>query len=331
MGRLALWGVAAGAAAVAILLVALWIEHFVPVTLPSPTGLHAVGRRVFDWHEDARDTRGPGALAKRELLVWVWYPAAPTPGTQVGDFLPAATVAELRRARGAFISDLLNHDLTKVGHHSFDNAPFARVGTCPVILLRGGASSEIWNLSSLAEELASHGYVVVGIDAAAKTNVVVFSDGRVVRRDTSANPEAPGMSREHLDRLLESWVADMKFTVDRLATLNDTEWCAHHLDLKRIGAAGHSFGGAQVAEFCVNDARCRCGINLDGMLQGDVVTRGVPTPFMFLLADHHRGPEPKRPRCSRHSIRCTNGCPVTGAPGCKFATGIISFSSTIVR
>ena len=48
--------------------------------------------------------------------------------------------------------------------------------------MRGGASSPILNYSTLAEDLASHGYVVVGFDAPYRTFVVAFSDGRVIQR-----------------------------------------------------------------------------------------------------------------------------------------------------
>jgi len=43
--------------------------------------------------------------------------------------------------------------------------------------------------STLAEDLASHGYVVVGFDAPYRTGVVVFPDGRVIRETPENNPE----------------------------------------------------------------------------------------------------------------------------------------------
>jgi len=38
------------------------------------------------------------------------------------------------------------------------------------------------NYSTLAEDLASHGYVVVAFDAPYRTGQVVFPDGRVIAR-----------------------------------------------------------------------------------------------------------------------------------------------------
>ena len=78
------------------------------------------------------------------------------------------------------------------------------------------------NYSTLAEDLASHGYVVVGFDAPYRTGRVVFPDGRVIGRTPENNPEL--YSGEELERagnkLLAAWTADIAFVLDRLERLN---------------------------------------------------------------------------------------------------------------
>src|SRR5207253_2738174 len=49
---------------------------------------------------------------------------------------------------------------------------------------------------------------------------------------------------------------------------------------------GHSFGGAQAAQFCSQDSRCKAGIDIDGAPIGSVIQTGIDKPFMFLLSDH---------------------------------------------
>jgi predicted dienelactone hydrolase len=56
--------------------------------------------------------------------------------------------------------------------------------------------------------------------------------------------------------------------------------------MTRVGVFGHSFGGAQAAQFCHDDARCKAGIDVDGVVLGSVVQEGMHQPFMFLLSDH---------------------------------------------
>jgi dienelactone hydrolase len=78
----------------------------------------------------------------------------------------------------------------------------------------------------------------------------------------------------------------MSFALDRLAELNTSDPSGRfigRLDLTRVGAVGHSFGGAQSAQFCHDESRCAAGIDIDGLLFGNVVHEGMPKPFMFLM------------------------------------------------
>jgi hypothetical protein len=64
---------------VATLLGALWLEHWIPVTLPVPTGPFAVGRATYAWSDAAHSD-----------LVWIWYPAAAAQSPALTeDYLPA--------------------------------------------------------------------------------------------------------------------------------------------------------------------------------------------------------------------------------------------------
>jgi len=255
-------------AAVATLFALLWIEHRTAVALPAPTGPFAVGRALFDW----RDDRGT-----RELLGWMWYPADARSGT-LDDYVPAA----VRQPPNHGLFALLTRDLSKVHGHSLRDArvsPHHR--SFPVLILRGGASAPVMNYSTLAEDLASHGYMVVGFDAAYRTSVVVFPDGRIVRRTPQNNPELGA----DINRLLREWTADIGFVLDTLAKMNDARF-AGRLDLTRVGVFGHSFGGSQALQFCHDDSRCKAGVDIDGIPLGSVVETGLDKPFMFLLSDH---------------------------------------------
>jgi pimeloyl-ACP methyl ester carboxylesterase len=136
---------------------------------------------------------------------------------------------------------------------------------------------------------ASHGYVVVGLDAPYRTGVVVFPDGRVFERRPQNNAEL--FSGEELARLAEkllaAWTSDTKFVLDRLEQLNASDASGKftgRLDLTRVGVFGHSFGGATAAQFCSQDSRCKAGIDLDGSLHGSVIQTGLHQPFMFLMS-----------------------------------------------
>lgn len=66
-----------------------------PLMAPAPTGPHAVGRRLVHWADSARREPTDGDHV-RELMVWIWYPAA-----AAGNGTPERALARLSRI-GAF-------------------------------------------------------------------------------------------------------------------------------------------------------------------------------------------------------------------------------------
>ena len=275
----------------------LWLEHSTAVTLPTPTGPFAVGRATYVWTDGTPDTLAPVPGANRELMVWIWYPAtARHPDALADDYLPGPLRLAVERGRPALITRFLTRDLSKVHAHSVRNPDVSPQRSYPVAIFRAAASAEVWNYSTVAEDLASHGYVVVAFDAPYRTGLVVFPDGRVIRRAPENNPELC-LARTGLDRdrcvsaLLSAWTADIAFVVDRLERLNAADPSGKftgRLEMTRVGVFGHSFGGAQVTEFCHDDSRCKAAIDVDGAPLGSVIREGMPKPFMFLLSDHSR-------------------------------------------
>jgi predicted dienelactone hydrolase len=282
----------------AALLGSLWLEHRSAITLPTPTGSFAVGRAIYDWTDDTNvDTLAPVAGSKRELLVWIWYPVAAAQSAETEDYVPAPLRVEVERDLGAVLGGLLTRDLSKVQPRSVRNGDVAlQQRPYPVVIMRAGASAEVWNYSTLAEDLASHGYVVVGFDAPYRTNVVVFPDGRVMRRTPENNAElCEGQEQEQrercVSRVLTAWIGDIGFVLDRLEQLNasnGSEKFKGRLDMTRVGVFGHSFGGATALQFCHDDSRCKAGIDVDGQPFGSVIQDGLHKPFMFILSDHSR-------------------------------------------
>jgi predicted dienelactone hydrolase len=282
-----------GVLAVGVLLVSVRLELRTEVALPKPTGPFAVGRAIYDWTDDANlDPLAPVQGTKRELLVWIWYPSATgQSGAVADDYVPAQMRAA---ARPGGLWRLLTRDASKVhGHSTRDSEVSPQQRSYPVVIMRAGASAGVVGYSALAEDLASHGYVVVGLDAPYRTSVVVFPDGRVMRRTPENNPELCAEKEQAqqdvcMEKLLKAWTADIGYVLDRLERLNSSDASgkfAGRLDMARVGVFGHSLGGATAAQFCSQDSRCKAGIDVDGSLHGSVVQAGIHKPFMFLLSD----------------------------------------------
>jgi predicted dienelactone hydrolase len=295
---------------IAALLGALWLEHRTAIALPQPTGPFAVGRDVYDWADDATlDTLAPAPGTKRELLVWIWYPSDAGQSAATDEYLPAQMRQAAEPAGGPL--KLLTRDLSKVHAHSILGANVSwRRPSYSVVIMRAGASSEVWNYSTLAEDLASHGYFVVGFDAPYRTFAVTFPDGRVIRRTPENNPElCEGQQRAQqtccVSRVMSAWTSDIAFVLDRLLQLNTSDAAGKfqgRLDLTRVGVFGHSFGGATAAQFCHDDSRCKAAIDVDGRPFGNVIQDGLRQPFLFLMSDHSHESDPERIMADIQSI-----------------------------
>jgi dienelactone hydrolase len=295
--------------AIAVLLGLMWLDHNRETTLPTPTGPFAVGRTTYVWSDAAQvDPMAPQPDTKRELLAWIWYPAAPRqPSQTTDDYLPAPWRTALERKSGALLTQLLTRDLSRVRTHSIRDAEVSpQQHSYPVVIMRAGLAALTTDYTTLAEDLASHGYVVVGFDAPYRSFVAVFPDGRVITRAAQNNADlVGGPQQEQLaNKLLQAWSADMGFALDQLERLNASDPSGRflgRLDMQRVGVFGHSLGGATALQFCHDDSRCKAGIDVDGAPLGSVVADGVTQPFMFLLSDHRGESDAGEPEAIRQA------------------------------
>lgn len=245
------------------------------LSLPEPTGPLPVGMTPIHLvDEDRADPWRPEG--PRELMVSVWYPALPygEPAPYTSEAVSAAIVEGV----GLPVpSDIL----TTVTTHSSYRAP-ALPGRRPLVVLSPGAGLSRESLTSLAEDLASRGYVVAGVDHTYEARVIELPGGRVApcllcERENSA--------------VVGAWVTrgralDIDFVLDELT--HGRLW--RHgpiVDARHIAVGGHSLGGSAAAAAIVDDHRIDAGINLDGTFQVDFPETGADRPFLMLGGKSH--------------------------------------------
>ena len=330
---------------VALLLALLWRENRTEVALPAPTGRYAVGRTTYAWVNDAQtDDLASSPGEKRQVLVWIWYPSAGPQSITPAEYLPSPWRVALARYSGVLMSQFLTRDPRMVHTHSSPDPGISpEQPTYPVVIMRAGGGALTTDFTTLAEDLASHGYVVVGFDAPYRTAVVVLPDGRVLVRPPTANPEnLAAADRDRLiNKLLPMWSDDTKFVVDQLDRLNTADPSGRftgRLDMRRLGMFGHSFGGATALQFCHDDSRCKAGIDIDGAPHGSVVKDGLAQPFLFLLSDHGdlSAPDARAVLADIESIynRLPNGrllLAIRGANHFSFSDQILLKSQYVIR
>ncbi|MFF3445413.1 alpha/beta hydrolase family protein [Streptosporangium sp. NPDC002721] len=247
-----------------------------PVTLPAPTGAHPVGTTTLHLTDTSRpDPWDPDADA-RHLKVTLWYPTKQRDG-QRAPYMTAKEAELLLKGSGVATTpyDTLSRTRTNAVK---DAEPAGR--RLPLVVLSPGFTKPMSTLTSLAEDLASRGYVVAGIDHTHESYATTLSDGRVAECIACDSNTDPGFGAG----LVQGRAADVSFVLDRLTTTwKDSDL----IDRERIAMAGQSIGGAATVAAMVKDPRIRAGIDMDGTTYARIPKSGLSRPFMFLGSPQH--------------------------------------------
>ncbi|MEU2181521.1 alpha/beta hydrolase family protein [Streptomyces thermolilacinus] len=245
------------------------------VVLPRPTGAFPTGRETLHLVDRSRaDLWVPER--RRELMVDMYYPARSSAGAP-------APYADPREARLLLEGVPDSHadalaELTATRTHSVAGARPQR-GKHPLVVLSPGFGGPRYTLTTLAEDLASRGYVVAVVDHAHESLGTVFPGGRVLTCVACEKAE----TLEDMRKATVQRGQDIAFLLDRLTGPRPAWRHAAVIDRKRIGAAGHSLGGASAASAMARDPRVRAGINMDGSFGDPVPADGLDgRPFMML-------------------------------------------------
>jgi len=217
---------------------------------PQPTGPYAVATFSMLLTNINRNNA--------KFMVTFWYPA----------------VAQARALPAKYVEPQVvdsEYDLAPYGggdfdsqaqaffSHSLSNAPLAtNLAKYPVVLYDASLTGHRRENTDKVEDLASWGYIVVGLDTS-DTPVSVFPNGTVVYGQTVAYTVVA------IDADIEGRLLDLQFVLGGLESLNAGDpRLGGRLDLDKIGAFGWSLGGTTAAQLCLRDPRCKAGAGMDG-------------------------------------------------------------------
>ncbi len=275
--------------------------------LPTPSGSFGIGRVAYDWTDPMRaDVPSTNTRARRELMVYVWYPTPKSSTVASGVYFPKAkqidAVPEARRQMEEEFES--NWPLVVSGaitSHTVDNAPIARSPRkFPVILFSHGVAGSSFESTGLIEDLVSHGYVVAAVEHTYLTAAVSFPSGRTVvfRHNNIAQDATPQELLAHMIAwardIVETSATDLRFVFDELTHLKAAGnlVLTERLDLGRVAVVGHSAGGTAAARTCQLDQRIKACISLDGEVNPvgaflDYPDAKPPTqPFLLVEVPH---------------------------------------------
>jgi dienelactone hydrolase len=273
-----IWFARAGLA-VAMVLAAGPFALLAPVPeLPAPSGPFDVGAEIYRWVDASRDEPvTEDSSDKRNVIAQAWYPAQ-APGAERSiymdglDNLPPNVVVLPRFVMQSY---------DRIDTHATLNAEISSQKLWPVLIFSPGFGAPRAFYTGLAAELASRGYVVLTLDHPYEAAVTQLADGSIAARiDTSPydiEARDPWMAAQ-----LDVRAADVRFALDRL--VEGAGRLKGHVDLSRVVAVGHSFGGATAAAASARDPRIAAAVNIDGTPYGEIPV--LNRPFLLLQSDY---------------------------------------------
>jgi pimeloyl-ACP methyl ester carboxylesterase len=295
--RFAIVKVAIGIPAIMYFVIALLIPIVLPVFyFVPPSGPYPEGKVSYHFIDDSRQeiwTDIPND--PRELMVTIWYPAlTPQKSSQ-----HALYIDRLPKMGNAFskqygIPEFLFSHLPLVKTNAyFRPAVSEREKDYPVVLFLHGFPGMREMNTFQVEELASQGYIVVGIDHPYNSIATVFPDGRVALSKGNMPNLLDLTSSDNLIR--DVWVPDSQYVIQQLLAINDQDpnkLLTGKLDITRFGVMGHSFGGAESVQLLLLEDRIKAGINMDGTLFGSQFPAdGLRKPLLYMNTDSDRWEE----------------------------------------
>jgi dienelactone hydrolase len=281
------------------LFAALNLSLYLQLELPETTGAYAVGRTIFRWVDLSR----PEVLTEnlndhRELTALVWHPAELGTGKEAGYFPDISALSDTLIESGEVERwEVLGLSFIR-SRSPFDAEPLKAGAPFPVVILSPGNGTNIEFYSSLASEIASHGYIVVGLNHPYDVPAVLLSDGSIAGYDKAQWALKPGAHQKYTQERITVRTQDVLFALDQLTRLNSdsNKPFAGILDLDSIAVAGHSLGGITASEACKADPRFKACLSFDGLLQGGPFSAEEtmvppPQPFLFLTKETQLHPK----------------------------------------
>jgi predicted dienelactone hydrolase len=279
------------------LLLVVSLSIYSQLELPAPGGPYEVGRMVVKWVDSTR----PEVLTEdpqdaREVIAMVWYPAETGMGENAAYFPHLPVVADSLVQSGEvtrwqvwglqFVRSEVLLDATPIkAEHPF-----------PVVIFSPGNGTNIEFYTSLAGEIASQGYIVLGLNHPYDVPAVELSSGKIARYDKEQWTLSQEENQQYIAERIKVRVTDVIHVLEQLEEMNETGPFAGVLDLDSVAVAGHSLGGITASEACKVYSRVKACLNFDGLQQGGPFSMdesAVPPaqPFFFLTKEPQLHPK----------------------------------------
>lgn len=280
----------------ASLLLSICLPFLLPVPrLQKPGGAYKVGTMTLHVTDPNRyDPYAPAPSTRRELMVQFWYPAMPDPNASEAPWMDSAEIIAPKIADWLGLPGFFLDHLRLAQSGALINAePLYADAPYPVLLFSHGYGGFRAQNTNQALELASRGFIVVGVEHTYAAVVTVFPEGRVADHNPETLPE--GDSEQESIRAARDlgmqWAQDLNFVLGFLldpTQPDNGEFPNEVIDANRVGAFGHSTGGGAVIEYCAGDPRCDAVLTMDPYMEpvsSEILETGLSKPALHMFSE----------------------------------------------
>ncbi len=276
-----------------LLAVSTALPYLLPVpTIPTPSGPYDVGTRIYELTDSSRKEIYSGNDEARRFMIQVWYPSEAKPSDQRAPWMASAKIFAPAIATYIDMPSFFLDHLALVKMPAYKESKVAKsTNPYPLILFSHGWNGFNAQNTNQALELASHGYIVIGIQHTYGAVVTVFPDGTIANNNPSALPkDAPTEEYEIAAHILgDQWAGDLGYSLDFMKAQNEAVSSPFYnlLDLNTVGVYGHSTGGGAAIQFCGTDPRCIALLGMDPFMHPvsyEVIDKGITQPTFFMFS-----------------------------------------------
>ncbi|MGB5529017.1 MAG: hypothetical protein WBQ32_03530 [Ignavibacteriaceae bacterium] len=241
------------------------------IQLIKPTGVYSVGTSVYEWTDESREMRiRPDFTQKRALITQFWYPVNFDTTLINAPYSP------------------LSKDYQKTLTNSYLKASIAKeIDKAPIVLIVPGRGTERFLYTTIAEELASQGFMVASIDMP-EIGYVIYQDGFTLYPSDEFKTPGGMMAGpyervdEFFEKPTEIGYRDLMFVINKITEIK-TYAFDNKIDLENIGVFGHSLGGRIAGELTARYNNVRALATMEGVPPRDVRYEGkIVVPSLML-------------------------------------------------
>ena len=268
----------------------LWAFPVYP--MPEPGGDYLIGTQSFILDDQDREELYDAKADNRRFKIQIWYPAETIDGFEQARWIEDGV--EMKRALTADWSlpfFLLDH-IASYPSSSYINAPIStNQASYPVVTISHGWSSLRTLHTDFAEELASQGYIVIGMEHTYGSLATRFSETEIEYLNREALPPRADTPNylEFANKLVETYAADIIYSLDFITQLNEEhDFFTGKFDLENISALGHSTGGGAAVKAAMDDARIDRVIGYDAWVEPileEDLANGLDIPVLYIRSE----------------------------------------------